>query len=72
MAVNNNQITGLNPLQVALLRLFNRPMSNEEVLDLKRILVKHYSSKLKDELNLVVKEKNYSQNNFDNMLNEDT
>lgn len=71
MAATQIQNHGLNPLQVSLLRIFNRSMKDEEVLTLKRILVKHYSSQLKNELERVVEEKGYTQDDFDKMLNED-
>jgi len=64
--------TELNPLQVSLLRLFNRPMSEKETLELRELLVSHYSAMLKTEVNAVVKEKGYTQNDFDKMLNGDS
>ena len=63
--VNQN---GLNPIQVSLLRYFNRQISDNEVVDLKRTLVRYYSKKLKTEINKVVIEKNYTQIDFDKML----
>ncbi|HVV55685.1 MAG TPA: hypothetical protein VHC47_10190 [Mucilaginibacter sp.] len=63
--------TELNPLQVSLLRLFNRPMSEQETLELKELLVSHYSAMLKTELDEVIKNKNLTQNDFDKMLNAD-
>jgi hypothetical protein len=66
------QNIGLNPIQISLLRLFNRPMPDEEVLTLKRILVKHYSKQLNEELDKVVIEKGYTQADFDSMLNGDS
>jgi hypothetical protein len=72
MATAANQHTELNPLQVSLLRLFNRPMSEQETLELKRLLVKHYSKLLKKEVTRVVAEKGYKQQDFDNMLNADS
>lgn len=62
----------LNPLQVSLLRLFNRDMSDDEVLALKRALVKHYSELLRNEVEKVVTEKGYTQADFDAMLNQDS
>jgi uncharacterized protein YfkK (UPF0435 family) len=47
----------LNPLQVSLLRLFSRDMSDDEVLTLKRALVKHYSELLREEVEKVVADK---------------
>ncbi|MFI5136660.1 MAG: hypothetical protein ACHQIM_02455 [Sphingobacteriales bacterium] len=69
MVLAFNQYTELNPLQVSLLRLFKRPMSEEETLELKRLLVKHYSKLLKEEVTKVVAEKGYTRQDFDNMLN---
>lgn len=62
----------LNPLQVSLLRLFNRDMSDDEILALKRVLVKHYSELLRNEVEQVVAEKGYTQADFDAMLNQDS
>lgn len=72
MAVAEHKYTGLNEIQVSLLRLFNRPMSENEVKELKRLLVKHYSAQLKEEVTKVVSEKGYTQKDFDDMLNSDS
>lgn len=64
--------TELNPIQVSLLRLFNRPMSEKETLELKNLLTDYYADKLEDEVNKVVSEKGYIQQDFDNMLNADS
>ena len=66
------QHTELNPLQVSLLRLFNKPMSDEETLELKRVLVKHYSDMLKKEVSKVVAEKGYGRQDFEDMLNAES
>ena len=60
----------LNALQISLLRLFSRDISDNEILSLKRILVKHYSAELKTEIEKVVNEKGYTQEDFDEMLNQ--
>ena len=60
----------LNALQISLLRLFSRGISDNEILSLKRILVKHYSAELKTEIEKVVNEKGYTQEDFDEMLNQ--
>jgi len=72
MAVAVNQHTELNALQVSLLRLFNRPMSDRETLELKRLLVKHYSRLLKEEVSRSVAEKGYTQQDFEDMLNAES
>jgi hypothetical protein len=61
--------SGLNPIQQSLLRLFNRPMSEEETLQLKRILVQHFCSLLREEVEKVSSEKGYKGDSFENMLN---
>jgi hypothetical protein len=63
--------TELNPIQVSLLRLFNRPMSEEETMKLKTLLVNHYSDLLEEEVTKVIAEKGYTQKDFDEMLNGD-
>ena len=60
----------LNTLQISLLRLFSRNISDNEILSLKRILVNHYSAELKTEIEKVVNEKGYTQEDFDEMLNQ--
>jgi len=72
MAIAQHTHTGLNEIQVSLLRIFNRPMSEEQVKELKRLLVKYYSSQLKEEITKVVSEKGYTQKDFDDMLNSDS
>jgi len=62
----------LNPIQESLLRLFDRNMSEEEILTLRKVLVKHYSELLRAEVERVVEEKGYTQEDFDRMLNEDS
>jgi hypothetical protein len=72
MPVAVNQHTELNALQVSLLRLFNRPMSDQETLELKRLLVEHYSILLKQEVARAVFEKAYIQQDFEDMLNAES
>jgi hypothetical protein len=47
-------------------------MSDDEVLTLKRVLVKHYSELLREEVGKVVFDKGYTQSDFDEMLNQDS
>ncbi len=70
MSVTLNQHAPLNPLQISLLRLFNRPMPENEVLELKRLLVNHFSESLDLELKKVVEEKGYTQEDIDRLLND--
>mgnify|MGYP006951272622 CR=1 FL=1 len=72
MAITQKLHTELNPIQVSLLRLFNRPMSEKETKELKRLLVDHYSNLLKEEVEKDLAKKGYTQKDFDDMLNGDS
>ena len=69
MATISNAHTELNPLQISLLRMFNRPMSERDVMELKNVLVRHYDKLLKKEVTRVVEKRGYTQDDFDKMLN---
>ena len=47
----------LNEAQLLLLRLFDRPMMNDEIIELRDFLVAFYNKKLEIELNKVIAEK---------------
>lgn len=52
-------------MQLSLLRMFNREMSYEESLEIRDLLTKHYSQKLKAEVDQVVSDKKISEKNYD-------
>ena len=64
------QPTKLNGLQISLLRLFERGMSDEEVLELRRVLVAHMSQKLVEEVERVNEERGYTAADVEAMLND--
>lgn len=64
------QPTKLNGLQISLLRLFERGMSDEEVLELRRVLVAHMSQKLLAEVERVNEERGYTAADIEAMLND--
>lgn len=64
------QLTKLNALQVSLLRLFDRGMSDEEVLELRRVLVAHLSQKMLAEVEQMDAERGYTAEDYERMLNE--
>lgn len=72
MAVALNQHTELNSVQISLLRLFNRPMSEKETLEIRNLLVDHYSEILKDEVTKAIGEKGYTPEDLDNLLNAES
>lgn len=66
----STQPTKLNSLQISLLRLFERGMSDEEILELRRVLVAHMSQKLLAEVERVNEERGYSAADVEAMLND--
>jgi hypothetical protein len=63
------QPTKLNSLQISLLRLFDRGMSDEEILEIRRVLVAHMSKKLLEEVERVSEERGYTAADIEDMLN---
>ncbi len=72
MVSTKNSTSGLNPVQQSLLRLLRRPMTEEETLDLKRILVQHFGSQLRKELKKVSNQKGYADSDYEKMLNSES
>jgi hypothetical protein len=72
MALALNKHTELNPVQVSLLRLFNRPMSEKETLEIRNLLVEHYSEILEHEVTKAISEKGYTAEDLDNLLNAES
>ncbi|MEY4541348.1 MAG: hypothetical protein RLZZ306_3105 [Bacteroidota bacterium] len=62
--------TGLNEVQVGLLRMFNRPMSQEESIEIRDLLSQHYANKLFDEVDRVVAEKGITEADYEKLRNE--
>jgi predicted metal-dependent hydrolase len=71
MALAHQSHTELNPIQISLLKLFNRPMSEQEAYNLKKYLADYYNKQLEEELSRVVNKKGYTQKDFDSMLLDD-
>lgn len=55
---------GLNDIQIGLLGMFDRKIPDDEVLEIKKVLTKHLSSKLFDEVDRVVEEKDIQKSDF--------
>lgn len=54
----------LNPVQLHLLELFSKDMTEQELLDIKALLVQYYSRKVDEELDLIWEKRNYSAESF--------
>lgn len=54
----------LNPVQLHLLELFSKDMSEQELLEIKSLLVKYYQQKVDEELNEIWERKGYTEESF--------
>ncbi len=62
--------TKLTDLQLELLKLFSRDVSEEELLDIKRLLAGYFSGKLTREVERVWDEKGLTDDDMDRWLKE--
>lgn len=63
------QPTKLNSLQISLLRLFERGMSDDDTLELRRVIVAHLSKKMLAEVERIDNERGYTAEDYERMLN---
>ena len=60
--------TRLNPMQMHLLHLFSRPISEQELKELKLLLVEWYDRKAQEEMDKLWEEKGLSNEKMDEIL----
>lgn len=63
------QSTKLNAVQLHLLKMFARPMSEQDLLEIKALLSNYYAKKVDDESDKLWEEKGLSQQSIDDLLN---
>ena len=59
-----SHLSGLNEVQIALLRMFNRNIPDEELLEIRRVLVNHLSQRLFDEIDAAAAEKGVTEADY--------
>lgn len=59
----------LNPVQLMLLKLFNRDMTEHEVNEIRDLLLNHLEAKLHKQLEIDIANKGITQTDLDNFLN---
>jgi hypothetical protein len=57
----------LNDVQMMLLRLFSRPMSNEQLEDIRELLLTYYDTLLQKEVARVIEQKGIKRADFDRL-----
>ena len=62
----------LTNLQLELLKVFSYELSEEELLDIRALLVKHFSTQMKKRATGIWQEKGYSQQDMINWLNDES
>lgn len=62
--------TKFTPLQLELLKLFGREVSQEDLIAIKDMIGKYFLDKLQQKADSSVKEKGYTQQDFDSWLND--
>ena len=59
----------LNSLQISLLRLFSQNISDDQTLEIRKLMMNYFDVQLKAELEKVIEEKGYTEDDFHQMLN---
>jgi hypothetical protein len=60
----------LNEVQLMLLRLFSRPMPNQDVEAIREMLLSYYETALHREVERVIEQKGIKRADFDTILNQ--
>jgi hypothetical protein len=63
-------ITKLNEAQLMLLKLLNVGLNEQQIEDIRTMLLSYLEKTLFEELDIVVQEKGYTNVDFENMLNQ--
>lgn len=61
---------GLNPIQIGLLRMFDRNIPDEDIIEIKQVLVEHLSKQLLAEVDKVIADKNITDSDFSDLETE--
>lgn len=70
MARESNPQDLLNDVQLMLLRLFSRPMSKKDEHSIRKLLLDYYNNVLQNEVDEVIKNKNITREDFENILKQ--
>jgi uncharacterized iron-regulated protein len=64
------QTTKLNPIQLQLLTLFSRAMSEKELAEIKAILMEYYDKQAQNEIDKIWEQKGMNQPTMEDLLNK--
>ena len=71
MIANNEHSGKLTELQISLLRLFDQRLDPQQTIEVRLLLLNYFSTQLTNEVNQVVEEKEYTDEDFRRMLVDD-
>jgi hypothetical protein len=60
----------LNEAQMMLLKLFSRPMTEEQTKSFKKVVLDYYNQMLQEEVEKVIAEKNITRQDFDKLYEQ--
>ncbi|MCU0324820.1 MAG: hypothetical protein MUF45_06145 [Spirosomaceae bacterium] len=63
--------SGLNDVQLGLLRMFNRKMSYDESVEVRDLLFNFYSNKVFDEVDKIVEQKGITEADYEKLRSQD-
>ncbi len=63
--------SSLTNLQLELLKVFSYQLPNEELLEIRQLLVKYFAERIKKSASKTWKEKGYTQEDMDKWLNDE-
>ena len=63
-----NEITKLNDVQLMLLKMFNRPLSEQHIIDIRKLLLDYYDKMIFEEVDRVVLEKGITDKDYEEFL----
>ncbi|MDX1943260.1 MAG: hypothetical protein SFU99_22030 [Saprospiraceae bacterium] len=61
---------GLNPIQLHLLRLFAKEMTNKELEEVKTLLMEYYDQKVSEEVDAIWEKRDMSAETMEELLNK--
>lgn len=63
-----NELTKLNDVQLMLLKMFNRPLREQHIIDIRKLLLDYYDKIIFEEVDRVIIEKGITDKDYEEFL----
>ncbi|MBL7790514.1 MAG: hypothetical protein JNL75_11855 [Chitinophagales bacterium] len=63
-----NELTKLNDVQLMLLKMFNRPLREQHIIDIRKLLLDYYDKMILEEVDRVIIEKGITDKDYEEFL----